>query len=101
MNESLRSAVDHRVDFVIGGVQKGGTTALDKILRRHPDIAMAREKEPHMFDDDEAFDIWTKKVGLSPDKVFRFGEKENFWPAEAPSKGASSVMKFAEVAEGP
>ncbi|MEQ1631162.1 MAG: alanine--tRNA ligase, partial [Planctomycetota bacterium] len=37
--------------------------------------------------DDEAFDLWTKKVGLSPDKVFRFGEKENFWPAEAPSKG--------------
>ncbi len=38
-------------------------------------------------DDDEAFEIWTKVVGLSPDKVFRFGEKENFWPAEAPSKG--------------
>ncbi len=37
--------------------------------------------------DDEAFEFWTKKVGLSPDKVFRFGEKENFWPAEAPSKG--------------
>src|SRR5687768_6272137 len=37
--------------------------------------------------DDEAFEIWTKHVGLSPDKVFRFGEKENFWPAEAPSKG--------------
>ncbi|MCU0867389.1 MAG: alanine--tRNA ligase [Planctomycetes bacterium] len=38
-------------------------------------------------DDDEAFAIWTKQVGLHPDKVFRFGEKENFWPAEAPSKG--------------
>lgn len=38
-------------------------------------------------DDDEAFEIWTKVVGISPDKVFRFGEKENFWPAEAPSKG--------------
>ena len=38
-------------------------------------------------DDDEAFAIWTQVVGLSPDSVFRFGEKENFWPAEAPSKG--------------
>jgi alanyl-tRNA synthetase len=38
-------------------------------------------------DDDEAFAIWTQHIGLSPDKVFRFGEKENFWPAEAPSKG--------------
>jgi alanyl-tRNA synthetase len=38
-------------------------------------------------DDDEAFEIWTKHVGLPADRVFRFGEKENFWPAEAPSKG--------------
>ena len=38
-------------------------------------------------DDDEAFDIWHKQVGLAPERIFRFGEKENFWPAEAPSKG--------------
>jgi alanyl-tRNA synthetase len=38
-------------------------------------------------DDDEAFEIWTKHIGLPPERVFRFGEKENFWPAEAPSKG--------------
>ncbi|MCA8977241.1 MAG: alanine--tRNA ligase [Planctomycetes bacterium] len=42
-------------------------------------------------DDDEAHEIWTKDIGLSPDKVFRFGEKENFWPAEAPSKGPNGV----------
>ena len=34
-----------RVDFVIGGVQKGGTTALDRLLRRRPDVAMAPVKE--------------------------------------------------------
>jgi alanyl-tRNA synthetase len=38
-------------------------------------------------DDDEAFEIWTKHIGVPADRVFRFGEKENFWPAEAPSKG--------------
>jgi len=38
-------------------------------------------------DDDEAAAIWQERIGLSPDKIFRFGEKENFWPAEAPSKG--------------
>ncbi|MGK0304153.1 MAG: alanyl-tRNA synthetase, partial [Planctomycetota bacterium] len=42
-------------------------------------------------DDDEAFDIWTKHIGLSPEQVFRFGEKENFWPSEAPSKGPNGV----------
>jgi len=39
-----------RIDFVIAGVQKGGTTALDSYLRQHPCIAMARKKEPHFFD---------------------------------------------------
>lgn len=39
------------------------------------------------LDDEEAFRIWTQDVKLSTEKVFRFGEKENFWPAEAPSKG--------------
>ncbi len=37
--------------------------------------------------DEEAFRAWTEEVGLPPEKIFRFGEKENFWPAEAPSKG--------------
>ena len=44
-----------RVDFVIGGVQKGGTTALDGILRRHPGIAMASVKEVHAFDRESGF----------------------------------------------
>lgn len=41
-----------RVDFFVAGVQKGGTTALDALLRKQPGIAMARVKEPHFFDDD-------------------------------------------------
>ena len=44
-----------RVQFFIAGVQKGGTTALDSILRDHPSIQMARVKEVHHFDD-EAID---------------------------------------------
>ncbi len=38
-------------------------------------------------EDEEAFRAWNEGVGLPPGKIFRFGEKENFWPAEAPSKG--------------
>ncbi|GFP21612.1 alanyl-tRNA synthetase [Candidatus Hakubella thermalkaliphila] len=30
-------------------------------------------------DDDEAFDIWNKKVGLPQERIFRLGEKTNFW----------------------
>lgn len=39
-----------RIDFLIAGVQKAGTTSLDSYLRQHPDICMAKKKEPHFFD---------------------------------------------------
>jgi alanyl-tRNA synthetase len=29
--------------------------------------------------DDEAFDIWTKEVGVPPERVTRLGKEENFW----------------------
>lgn len=31
------------------------------------------------LDDEEAFDIWHKEVGLSKDRIYRFGEDENYW----------------------
>lgn len=40
----------NRIDFMIAGVQKGGTTSLDAYLRQHPDISMAKKKEVHFFD---------------------------------------------------
>ncbi|MGE5265500.1 MAG: alanine--tRNA ligase [Acidobacteriota bacterium] len=30
-------------------------------------------------DDDEAFDIWVNQVGVPEDRVYRMGEKTNFW----------------------
>ncbi|NLL76400.1 MAG: alanine--tRNA ligase [Clostridiales bacterium] len=30
-------------------------------------------------DDDEAFDIWNKEIGIAPERIFRFGKEENFW----------------------
>ncbi len=38
-------------------------------------------------DDDEAWRIWKEAVGLPEERIYRFGEKENFWPASAPSQG--------------
>ena len=29
--------------------------------------------------DDEAFEIWNKEVGIPADKIFRFGKSDNFW----------------------
>lgn len=31
------------------------------------------------LDDDEACDIWTKKVGIPEDHMVRFGKEDNFW----------------------
>ena len=30
-------------------------------------------------DDDEAFNIWEKKIGIPSNKIIRLGEKDNFW----------------------
>ena len=40
------------VDFFIAGVQKAGTTALDRYLRAHPQVQMATVKEVHYFDNE-------------------------------------------------
>ncbi len=38
-------------------------------------------------DDDEAFEVWTRHVGVPASRVSRWGEDENFWPANAVSDG--------------
>jgi len=30
-------------------------------------------------DDDDAYDLWTKSIGISDDKIARIGAKDNFW----------------------
>lgn len=38
-------------------------------------------------DDDEAFDVWANEVGVPVDRISRWGEDDNFWPANAVSEG--------------
>ncbi len=38
-------------------------------------------------DDDEAYAIWRDVVGVPEERIQRFGEDENFWPANAISEG--------------
>ena len=45
-----------RIDFIIAGTQKGGTTALDEYFRTHQNICMADKKEVHFFDEDRYFE---------------------------------------------
>src|SRR5207244_10528597 len=44
-----------RLDFILAGTQKSGTTALHYFLSKHPDIALPDKQELHFFDDEERF----------------------------------------------
>ena len=45
-------------------------------------------------EDDEAFDIWTKEVGIPEDHMVRFGKADNFWEHGAGPCGPCSELYF-------
>jgi len=45
-------------------------------------------------DDDEAFEIWTKDIGVSPDRVVRMGKEDNFWEIGVGPCGPCSEIFF-------
>ena len=45
-------------------------------------------------EDDEAFEIWTKHVGVSPDRIVRLGKEDNFWEHGAGPCGPCSEIYF-------
>jgi len=44
-----------RLDFILAGAQKSGTTALHYFLSRHPHVNMGDQQEIHFFDNDAMF----------------------------------------------
>lgn len=48
------------LDFMIVGVQKGGTTALSYFLAQHPQLAIADGKEVHLFDAPDYSPEWSR-----------------------------------------
>ena len=45
-------------------------------------------------DDDEAFDIWTKEVGVDPSHMVRLGKEDNFWEHGSGPCGPCSEIYF-------
>ena len=45
-------------------------------------------------EDDEAYDIWTKKVGIAPDHMVRLGKEDNFWEHGSGPCGPCSEIYF-------
>src|SRR6266571_5366706 len=63
-----------RLDFILAGAQKSGTTALHYFLAAHPKITMGDQQEMHFFDDDAMF--------ASP---VAYEQLQKHYPALAPS----------------
>lgn len=45
-------------------------------------------------DDDEAYDIWTKEVGVDPSHIVRLGKEDNFWEHGSGPCGPCSEIYF-------
>ena len=46
------------------------------------------------FEDEQAFDIWTKTIGIAPDRVKRLGKEDNFWDHGSGPCGPCSEVYF-------
>ncbi len=45
-------------------------------------------------DDQEAFDIWNKEMGIAPERIFKFGKEDNFWEHGAGPCGPCSEIYY-------
>ena len=45
-------------------------------------------------EDEEAFEIWNKDIGIAPERIFRFGKKDNFWEHGAGPCGPCSEVYY-------
>ncbi|MEG1988977.1 MAG: alanine--tRNA ligase, partial [Oscillibacter sp.] len=46
------------------------------------------------LDDDEAFEIWNKDIGIPAENIFRFGKEDNFWEHGAGPCGPCSEVYY-------
>ena len=46
------------------------------------------------LEDDEAFDIWNKEMGIDKERIFRFGKEDNFWEHGAGPCGPCSEIYY-------
>ena len=46
------------------------------------------------LEDDEAFEIWNRQIGIPADRIFRFGKEDNFWEHGAGPCGPCSEIYY-------
>lgn len=71
-----------KLDFVIAGVQKAGTTALHSFMRTHSKIWMPEQKELHFFDGRQA--DWSKPDYSALERQFSYANPSAQWGEATP-----------------
>ena len=80
-----RDAIQWGWEFLTGTLDYEGTRKSDV-----PDTCL-RLKAANLWvsiyeEDEEAFTLW-RTLGVPAERIKRFGQKDNFWPANAPTEG--------------
>jgi hypothetical protein len=78
-----------RVRFLLGGMQKAGTSALASYLSAHPHLRLPARKEAHVFDAPDFDDAWT-----SADIDARFAAHFADWQAPGTFGDATPITVF-------
>ena len=71
-----------RVNFLIAGVQKAGTSSLYQLLKRHPAVGLSSVKEVHFFDDENL--DWSKPPYDSYHSYFPKRRRATAWGEATP-----------------
>ena len=65
-----------------------------EFLTEHVGLEPDRLYPSVYLDDDEAFDIWNREIGISADRIYRFGKEDNFWEHGAGPCGPCSEVYY-------
>ncbi len=65
-----------------------------QFCREELDIPVERLYVSVYLDDDEAYDIWTKEIGVDPSHMKRLGKADNFWEIGSGPCGPCSEIYF-------
>ncbi|MBQ9031717.1 MAG: alanine--tRNA ligase [Parasporobacterium sp.] len=99
--ENVGKTARHGTFFeMLGNFSFGDYFKLDALkwtwefLTEHVGLEPDRLYPSVYLDDDEAFDIWNKVIGIPQERIFRFGKEDNFWEHGAGPCGPCSEVYY-------
>src|SRR5713226_5992541 len=88
-----------RVDFIVAGVQKAGTTAIHDFLAQHPHIALLRDQALHFFDKEEHFGSSRTGLFTEPDYRILLGNFDPGWRWRVAGEVTADYLYYPSAVE--